>query len=365
MTKISYIHGIPADEWADRGKQIPAQPYLNYSALTAGEMKLALLREQLDILTAFYPEEKEFQKGAAMIDRALYKGIHGSAPSWSILTPQLERVAAAIARARKNRRPANGWGIVGREQNSVGGVNNALVPMEDCNAIVNDPYLIPGSVAAEQAAERYRLCMEDNKYRPMLNQHLEKSSHHLLYEFVTSQQANAYPGTVTVKSVLHKSGASTFSRVTKLDRDNIKLWMRNGVMRNNAKNGLEPLQPEASIALLRDDPRNATAGISGIGEPLTVAATVVLVIKLLGAIAAAATAAAMLVDSMKKAAPQNYNAFQEVTGIGSGGFGPESEDWLGYQRQQNGATATQEEESELSKLAIPLALGAGVLLLTN
>jgi hypothetical protein len=320
-------------------------------------MKLALLREQLEILAAFYPEEKEFAKGLNMVDNALYKGIHGAPNAWSVLTPQLERVAGAIARAKANTRPANNFAILGRQRNSLGGVNNALVPMEDCNAIVNDPYLIPGSVAAEQAAERYRLCMEDNKYRPLLNTHLEKSSHHLLYEYITALQANTSPGTVTVKSTLHKAGTSTFHRVTKLDRDNIRLWMRNGIMRNNAKNGLEPLTPEASIALLRD---NANESEAGIGEPLTFAAGVVLVIKLLGAIAAAATAAAILVDALKKGAPQNYNAFQEVTGIGSGSFGPERDDWAGY--TPPGATGS-EEDDELSKLAIPLAVGAGVLLL--
>lgn len=342
MTKISYIHGIPQNEWSDRGGEVPAQSYLNYSGMTSGEMKLALLQEQLAMLAAFYPENKEFQQGKSMLENALYRGIHGAPPAFGILSPGLQKVAGAINQARRNNRPANGVAIVQRESTRMGGIGNPLVPMQDCQPLIEEWYVTNNMATLE----KYKLCNEANKYVPTLNQHLEKGSYHLLYEFTTPQQGAEY-NAVATKRVLHKAGTTTMHNITKVEQENLRLWMRNGVMRSNTAKGIAPLQPEQSIAALKE---NAGKGV-GI-DPLTLLA-------IIGAIAAAIAEISKMVANIK-ATSKNQYAFQEVQGIGTGPFGPEGEDWyLPPGTVPPGTT----ESTGLSDLAIPLAIGAGALLL--
>lgn len=339
MTKISYIHSVvPYDEWSDRGAEIPAQNYINYSAMTSGEMKLALLQEQLSMLAAFYPEKKEFQQGKSMLENALYRGIHGAPPAFGILTPGLQAVAGAINKARRNNRPANGLAIVQRQDTRMGGIGNPLVPMQDCEPLMQEYYATNNMATLE----KYKLCREANKYVPTLNQHLEKGSYHLLYEFTTPQQGAEY-NFVATKRVLHKAGTTTMHNITKVEQENLRLWMRNGVMRSNTKKGIAPLQPEQSIAALKE---NAGAGV-GI-DPVTL-------IAIIGAITAAIIELSKLVANIK-ATSKNQYAFQEVQGIGTGPFGPAAEDWflLGGENEEN------EKDSEKSEANsnIPLLFGA-------
>lgn len=345
MTKISYIHGIPQNEWSDRGGEVPAQSYLNYSGLTSGEMKLALLQEQLAMLAAFYPENKEFQQGKSMLENALYRGIHGAPPAFGILSPGLQAVAGAINQARRNNRPANGVAIVQRESTRMGGIGNPLVPMKDCEAIISN-LEGPSDPRWKSAQQQYKACVEDNKYVPLLNKHLEKSSYHLLYEFASAQDAANY-NDVSTKRVLHRASTTTMHKITKVQQENLRLWMRNGVMRSNTAKGISPLQPEQSIAMLKE---NAGAGV-GI-DPVTL-------IAIIGAIASAIAAISKMVVDVK-AASKNPYAFQEVQGIGTGAFGPEGADWT---LPPGTTTTTTTESTGLSDLAIPLAIGAGALLL--
>lgn len=351
MTKISYISGIPQDEWADRGAKVPDQNFINYTALTEGELNLALLNEQLNILSNYYPEIKDFSAGKTMIDNALYKGIHGAPPAFGILSPELQKVAKAITKARKKTSAATGRYIFGRKSSKMGGVEDPLVPLNECwkileNVEPNDP-----NWGSAQAA--YKACQDDNKYRPILNTHLEKSSHHLLYEFTKAQELSVYPTQVVVKATLHKAGTSTLHKVTNLSSENIRLWMRNGIMRTNAKKGTEPYQPEQTIQILAE---NAGEGIGVL--PIAV------IVAIITAIAAAATAAAQLISSIKSSNPADAYKFQEVQGIGTGAFGPENGDWYGYQPGGNGG-GDQPATDEFSKMALPLAIGAGALLLLN
>jgi hypothetical protein len=176
---------------------------------------------------------------------------------------------------------------------------------------------------------------------------LEKSSYHLLYEFSSQQDAAQY-NSVATKRVLHKAGTTTMHNITKVQQDNLRIWMRNGVMRSNAGKGIAPLQPEQSIATLRE---NAGKGV-GI-DPITL-------IAIIAAIATAIGEIAKMVAQVKVAA-KNPLAFQEVQGIGTGSFGPEGEDWW---REEGKEDENKTEESKgFSDLVLPLAIGAGALLL--
>ena len=83
MSKISYIHGlgassVPADEWAQRGKEVPGRQFIPYMNMTSGQMKLALLEEQLRILAGYYPEHRsELLPAITKLENTLHAGVHG------------------------------------------------------------------------------------------------------------------------------------------------------------------------------------------------------------------------------------------------------------------------------------------------
>ena len=81
MTKISYIAGIGANEYKDRGNNVSAQQFVPYLSLTRGEMLLLLAAQRAKIYADFYPEEKQFQKGVSLLYNALNSGISGGVPA--------------------------------------------------------------------------------------------------------------------------------------------------------------------------------------------------------------------------------------------------------------------------------------------
>jgi hypothetical protein len=340
MTKISYLAGIGADERKQRGELIPSQPFIPYSHMTKGQLRLALLREQMKMLAAFYPEDKKWQKGVSMIDNSLYRGIHGlGARQVGSIDNALQPLAAAIKRAAVETKPANNRKVhsytssVGNRQSPNNPIlTGALIEQLDCNE------MIPGYALEEPTddmisygvdpfdmwletpqGQEYLACISENNTRGTLNTHLEKSSHHLLYEFV--KNASSENGVVAAKTLYHRTGTDLTSQASKLDRDMIRLWERNGVMRQNAKEGAGVLQPEQSIEVLR---ANAGEPIPGVGD-----FGITALIGIITAVTAAVSAAAQLVSALKGTDNQTAALWQQLQGIGTPTFGPEGVDFTG------------------------------------
>jgi len=361
MTKISYIHGInqqaTAEERRQRGRNVPDQNYINYSGLTEGELELALLAEQANILTGFYPDVPALQQQKNLIRNTLYKGVHGlGATSWGQLTPDLQRIARGIKDAARKTRPANGKMIVGRKTNRIGGPADPLVPMVDCNAIMATAE--PGSAQYGALFEQYKACLQDNKYRPLLNKYLEKSAHHLLYEFVPGNQLNSIPNVAAVKAVQHQIGKAVIHKITKLSKNNLRLWMRNGVLRSNAKQGTGALQPEETIEVLRKNPDHPGVQAAGISlDPVTVT----LILGLVSILVTAAVEAAKMKKGMSTE-NQQLQEWQQIQGFGTTFWGPDPPDWYTQGGTQpppagNGAAGLDIES------ALPLILGGGAAIL--
>jgi len=318
MTKVTYIHGVPQNEWADRGKEVRKRPYINYGAMTVGETRLSLILEQTKILRAFYPESKELAEAENLLYSALGNGLHalrylpGNNVPWA---------RKAIQRAIPLTKPAAGH-VAGRRSLETG--VRGLIPFEDCQQYMreeNDPYAQYDSISYHDTTESLA-CQERNKEVGLLNQHLEPSSHHLLYEYL--KNPNTAPGIVAAKTVSHRNAVSGLSSLMDFNRDNMALWLRNGIMRNNATNGTQPFQPEKTIDILRTEspgynPAQAGTSVSG---PFLVALPIIL-----KAIAAAIGATVALVSSLKAAKAQQLR--NTAQGIGSLTFGPQADDWDG------------------------------------
>lgn len=351
MTKLTYIHGIPggipANEYADRARQVPRKGYINFSTLTEGELKLALSLEQAEMLASFYPEDKAYRQISDTLRSALYSGVHG--PVGDRLASDNAANAYArriISAARVKRGPAAKF-ITDRDSTISGPNDPILKRPEDCG---REPGRILG-IFNNNKQKAWEACMDQVGYQNLLNKKLEDSAHHILYNF--EQNPNAAPNTVAAKKVLHATAIYKWSEITGISADNIALWVRNGVMRVNTKQGLDPMQPEASIDLMRVAiPEKYASGV-GVLDPVSLAALT----KLITAIIAAVGATAGLLASLKA---KDQLRFQSSLGdMGLPPFGPEESDWL---TDGQGKTAQQQGIFN-SNLLIPVAGAAAAYLI--
>lgn len=295
------MSGVPQDEWRDRAILVPKARPINFGLLTEGETKLALVQEQAEILASYYPEVPALYDGARQLDNILRSGLHDGMhlpPG----TPDFVRKAVEVARKKTN--PNMGIFTKPRMSNSPG---LGEVPLLNCNLARNS-----GESRAHHRM-RERVCNEKNEDVRLLNSFLERTAHHLMYEFAKGN----IPARVTTKQVLHRNAVSTFTELFEFPRDNMVSWLRNGVLRYNIQNNAPPLQPEETISRLGE------SFAAGIGEPLTIAA----VTGIIAAVSAAAGATARLIADLK--AERQNRIRNTAQGIGTPTFGPEKEDFEG------------------------------------
>lgn len=409
MTKVSYIHGFDfngtqkkpprvADqtEASQRAAGVPKQPFHNYGILTDGEFSLVLLMDQLEVLEGAYPEMSTItRKGRDMIKDALYNGIHsGKIINTGFIPTELNIVAQTIGEAKSRRMPA-GSILTGPRNTIKAGIDpfisrdsaingNDTIPVPDCQMLLNNYNQLlaaqsssggspwdnsnygQGATVQQQAAAalaEYNTCVKQLNMIKDLNMYLEKSSHHLLYEYIVNPSGES--GVVGAKYVLHKNAVSAFSSVTTLSRSNLRLWLRNGIMHNNAENGISPFTPEELIAGFKSNQGN-------IGNPAVVIAVITLVIAIIKA------AAPIILTLVNKVDKENQIK-TAAQGIGQTTFGPESNDW--YQtgntnsggsgsnnNNNNGAGAEDELIPGIDNTTLMIggaAAAAGILLLSK
>lgn len=306
MTKVSYIHGIPKSEWQDRGANVPAPSFLDFHNMTEGELKLNLLREQLSILNGFYPEVEQYREGEQVLSDTLKDGLHKKTFAISGTGPVRQYVNKAIAEVRQMGQPAaKMW----RKQTAIG---DPIIDIDNCDqyAIIEEDEF--GRYLSNPV--EYNECLKQNEYKKILNSKLEDSAHHILYTFVSNP--NLQPATVAAKTVNHRGVVALWHDITGISTDNLQLWIRNGVMRSNAKKGAEPLQPELTIDVLKEG-SSTSVGIA----PALLAALPAII----SAIAAAVSATALLISSLQNKDRLKFES--SFDGIGLPPFGPEQMDW--------------------------------------
>ena len=330
MTKVSYIHGIASN---NPPKVMAERKFINFANMTDGEMRLTLLADQLSIQAEYYGLD-EYNALSQRLLSTVKQGLHSGKISIGSIPGRLAKaVNKEIGRAMRMKRPAAGKFVKGRSLSK--GINGPLIPLRDCEALMDwdeidsEEGLSYGLVETPESWE----CKRINDHLRFLNNHLEGSSHHLMYEYLeNSAQSNS---TVSAKKVLHRNAISKLSEITEVDRTNLRLWLRNGIMRNNVANNTEPFQPEQVIAKMRE------AGAKGIwpntaelntaisvtnsqsalsGEPISL-----IILAIAKALIAAITATAALIQSIQ--ANKRQQLLVAAQGIGTSTFGPEANDW--------------------------------------
>jgi hypothetical protein len=339
MTQIAYIHGLSGDQPGKAFKKVPAQRGIDYKRMSEGELRLSLIAEQLNILGKYYNKPQYIEAQNRIID-TLYKGLHVNTPFIGASAgAAMAMVSREIKKARKMTQPAGK--ILYRNLSK--GINDPLIPLEDCDSIWNDPKWegMPVWEKAKKAAPLMKECAAQNEEAKIINTKLESSSHHLLYEYLIPSGA---PAVVAAKSVSHRNAVSTLASVTSLSRDNLRLWIRNGIMRKNAEAGADPFQPEKTIEILA----NEIPDKENISGPFILALP-----KIILAIGSAIAATATLISALD--ASKRNQIYATASGIGTSTFGPEESDWVAG---QSAATPGGSDQNLL-----PLALAAGAFFL--
>lgn len=288
IVAVSGINGTTA---------VPQKNYIDTFNFSEGEITAVLLYEQLNIIGSQQPSP-EIEDYKAAIQDALFKGLN-SADGVKIISriknPELRSVLARATKQTRTNNPA---------RNNIG-ISDPLIPIQDCSIYLNSAY-------GQNNPQAFADCENQNRYKRMLNEHLEGSAHHLLYEY--TQNPNSKPPTVATKTVLHRGTIDSLASITKISRQNISLWLRNGVLRNNANRGIGVLQPEDTIPALQQ------AQQQGIGFLETA-----VIIAIIQAIAAAVAGTLALIAQMKATEQAQIRATAAT--IGQPNFGPLPTDW--------------------------------------
>lgn len=330
MTKISYIHAIPAAENADRGAEVQRarREYIPYLSLTEGEMRLELLRQRMQMFSAFYPDVPEYRRAVSLVDDVLKAGVHGGVSFIGAIPDELQQVARVIAQAVDQTRPAAGGGLLGRES-IMNGIGQTL---EDSQARFFKCLALNAKTAKtkDEVEEGRKRCYGLFEIEKTYNEYIEKIGHHTVYNRI-SQDYGDIPSRVFTKLILHDSGIEGMANTAELSKSLVSDWVENGLLAKNSSIGVGLIGSIETSFYLSTDPSQLLAkyvnwqkgrGGSKIGvEPVSTAYAVAQIVV---AIAAVVGAAFKFVESLRQYKAQ---AMSEVKGFGTSSFSAAQSDW--------------------------------------
>jgi len=377
MTKISYLHGIRQRPHlqvkrlakASNMRKEPRQRYLNFGALTEGELYLALLREQIEIQKGYYHSiDNDYQIALNEVEGALkknlHKGVNIGTPTGNV-PESVSEVIRAVRRAKGMTRPAAGvWNTDQLSLNGNARISGGFDPTDfDSNLLSSLEcifYPEPQYPGHDPASE-YNKCMELKRFIDLMNTDFERSAPHHLYRYFTGNP-NSETNIFSQKYSAHNQFMRNIKNLTGLSQSTVDLWGSNGIQREQFRKGGEPLYPEIANETHR------YAALSGnhddrIGDPVT---AIVAITGLIGAIVGAIQATKQLFDrdnlqpNEKQRLKQGINLFDPGSEFYSAQF--EDYDFGGL---STGPGPGPTDTGSSNTLMIGLAAGAAGLLLLN
>lgn len=410
MTKISYIaglHGEGHDEVADRAALVQPAPYFNPLVMTEGGAYLRLMKDQVTMLSQYYPDQTRYKKGLALIDNALYAGVHGSTAFIGALDKSLYPIARAIDIYRTQRQPASrpvfrpgqvsgSW----RDESLVAGIGAEIPVPPDfalwwwqvdqawfkANTRLRNAQEVKGYIESVKTTNRTKAPYQHyvemaDKYDLLkfvvdkYNDTLVKFAHHPLYNFLP--QNNSYPSEVITKNILHAAGVQSMANTGEFSIQNMTLWTRNSIMRANIDGNVGAISPEKtafSLTGLDESVYSAWIGVGGTAQSrpnvrgeAQVGILPAVAVAIIGLIAAAVAAAGQFLTAVQN---RKAAAFAGVAGWGTNAYSANEADWKNYQYGAGGPggpggppPATDTGSSNLP--LILAAAGAGLLLLSD
>ena len=320
------VYSISGPSNSNYPAKIAPKRYINYLSMTSGEMYAALLSEQLRLLGDWYGDNK-LKEESTIINNQLLKGIHGSS-DYTQISGLSTNIANRILRAKQIVQPATTLNDLKNRKNI--GLGIGQIQQEDCYLLwrryeeengLRQRHKESRLRKMRDASPLFRNCVKANEYIRIFNQHLEGSSHQLLYAF--NPRPNEAPGLVSAKTVLQRNATSTLARLSGIEEQNIKMWLANGIMRKNAERGLSPLNPIQTYDIVEEYGNPSVEGVA------TIIAAATAIYK---AVAAAVRAIVKIIKDMNK---EDKVVFESTAqGVGSNAFGPQPEDWEGVVTNQ-------------------------------
>lgn len=303
MTKISYIHGL------ESAPKVVNDAQFDIAAFSTGEFYLMQVKRRFEILRDYYGDPgRTLQTAITQIENAITGNVQNFAFG-GVQSSQLNEVNQAIQYAKSIDSPAfiqfsreekfQNFGLTKTEYPALPAINQA-----DWIKEYYKKYNLSDS--KENAKLAYQAYITYINFRTGMAKNWENVGHHVLYEFVG--QSLAVPAKVTTKSVLHAQAIDIVQKVARGPRETIKLWTENGIMKNNAKQGIAPLTGIETINELKSD------AIGAVG-----------VVEILKAVTAAVAAATLFVTAVKSTPEGDY--MNAVTGFSTPSYGPESGDF--------------------------------------
>lgn len=319
MTQISHMHGAPnvdrksrptiAQAFADGPKKAYLPAVSNIANLSQGELKLQLLKSNLVLKQNYYGDpDGTLSKAIYLIDDAISGGlVNFSLPTGSV-DPVYNPVINAIVKAKARH--------IEQINNLQTGFN-----MFDPSSAISGKFFTAGldyeglkkcieSIKPEKADWFYRnfsgkdyvefegssykanaalleciktqLFIQWSKKNIFETDNFRKASHHMLYEFIDSSNSGSLSTAGQVKRGFHQSWVDAFANISGMDRDNVRLYIENGIGYTSALSKLKDIEPAGSIQALIDgvpylNEVNRELGIKGsrigVVDPVTAAAT--------------------------------------------------------------------------------------------
>lgn len=335
---LAWVHG---GEAVNNGI---TKDYFNYTQMTEGEFSLQLAASQLRLLQQAHPSDdyvKTWKKGEEYLMLAIYNGLHGTKnaamPSgWidPVLYPVIEKIKTAQNRFQTaykggiylNNRSSQAFGTNPLDQlephnwsNINGYPYQSGCQMRYCNSNDNPctNYTVTG---VDKECEKFE------NIKNMMNQYLEDSSHHVMYNFATNAQAAVLQPTTSWKIGQHILAAVEMAKISGISSANMNDWLQLGIQRNNAKRGLGAINAHDSIEYLianpdflleNSDQYKAQYGINGINVIPAIAYVIV-------ACAIALIAITGLIQVLKGQEP---TALDRIKGLATALFSPNGSDF--------------------------------------
>lgn len=368
MTRISTIHGIPFNEYADRSANVAAaREFFPYLSMTAGELELALLRQRALIYRQFAPEIGYYQQAVNMLDKALKDG-PASVNYIGAVPDQLQPLASVITQAVRNTKPASRAGLYGtrRPGAGIGEILPATQRRQTCieqrmakNGVPKTMLTRPADPARQKTWDSAvkplldsvtAACNRQFEIEKILNSGIERSGHHMLYKSLPSDFAA--PGDVRTKRILHGTGVEGMALVGEIDKGLMYLWVENGIISRNTENKIGPLSSVTSSLYLAPDPQMALDGFKTWGksqaaekwQKITSGAAVNGRIGIdpitAGVILGVAAALEAAFGFLKNIRSQKDYAMVQAQGFGTEAFSASQGDWLGNPATGGGGLST-------------------------
>jgi hypothetical protein len=364
QTRISYLHGTKApavrtikarpsvsERIADAPMNTAPRPNIDINGITGGQLTLELLDDQLNILIQHYGDpDGILQKARNMIFYSKKNHFHynNTLPT-GYIDPRLYDLIRQINDASKNTRINGKWYDTTIEELEY--KRPTKYPRNCSDILANDKYYKDAQSGLQNIVKNGRddrneydqlkkyvfaarkdveECELSYEFSDLLAKQIDKSAHHMLYEFV--EHPNELPSTVGTKAVLHKTAISSLSDLAYIDRNNVRIMAENGIMRTNSGAKAKEITPQYTLDVLREsinvnDPK-ARIGVFGIDDIAIIVAVISQAIK-------------WATDFKQKMNDQRRASFESLNnGFGTKGYSPDPIDWELAKKSQTGVLDT-------------------------